>query len=38
MLADAQAWATSLFASYLVGNLVFLLGSWLDEFYDWAQW
>lgn len=27
----------SLFASYLFGHLVFLLGSWLDEFYDWAR-
>ena len=32
----AQAWAAFLFASYLFGHLVFLLGSWLDEFYDWA--
>ncbi len=23
--------------SYLLGHLVFLLGSWLDEFYDWAR-
>lgn len=33
----AQAWAAFLFASYLFGHLVFLLGSWLDEFYDWAH-
>lgn len=33
----AQAWAAFLFASYLFGHLVFLLGSWLDEFYDWAR-
>lgn len=32
-----QARAASLFASYLLGHLVFLLGSWLDEFYDWAR-
>ena len=32
-----QAWAAFLFASYLFGHLVFLLGSWLDEFYDWAR-
>lgn len=31
------AWAAFLFASYLFGHLVFLLGSWLDEFYDWAR-
>lgn len=36
-LADAEAWAAFLFASYLFGHLVFLLGSWLDEFYDWAR-
>jgi len=35
-LAGAQAWAAFLFASYLFGHLVFLLSSWLDEFYDWA--
>jgi 8-oxo-dGTP pyrophosphatase MutT (NUDIX family) len=36
-LAGAQAWAAFVFASYLLGHLVFLLGSWLDEFYDWAR-
>jgi len=36
-LAGAQAWAAFLFASYLVGHLVFPLGSWLDEFYDWDR-
>ena len=36
-LADAEAWAVFLFASYLFSHLVFLLGSWLDEFYDWAR-
>ena len=36
-LAGAEAWAAFLFASYLVGHLVFLLGSWLDEFYDWVR-
>lgn len=36
-LAGAQAWAVFLFASYLFGHLVFLLGSWLDELYDWAR-
>ena len=34
---DDYAFAAFLFASYLFGHLVFLLGSWLDEFYDWAR-
>lgn len=33
----AQAEAALLFASYLFGHMVSLLGSRLDEFYDWAQ-
>jgi ADP-ribose pyrophosphatase YjhB (NUDIX family) len=36
-LVGAAGWAAFLFASYLLGHLVFLLGSWLDEFYDWAR-
>ena len=36
-LDGAQAWGSFLFVSYLFGHLVFLLGSWLDEFYDWAR-
>ena len=36
-LADEYALAAFLFASYLFGHLIFLLGSWLDEFYDWAR-
>lgn len=36
-LAGTEAWAVFLFASYLFGHLVFLLGSWLDEFYDWMR-
>jgi hypothetical protein len=36
-LAGGEAWAASLFASYLFGHLVFLRCSWLDEFYDWAR-
>ena len=36
-LGGAQAWVALLFASYLLGHLVFLLGSWLDEFYDWSR-
>ena len=34
-LVGAEAWAAFLFASYLLGHLVFLLGSWLDGIYDW---
>ena len=37
MLAGSEGWAAFLFASYLFGHLIFLLGSWLDEFYDWAR-
>src|SRR5262249_24646474 len=37
MLAEAQVVAAFLFASYLVGQLVFLLGSLLDEIYDWLR-
>lgn len=37
MLAGAEAWAAFLFASYLLGHLVFLLGSWLDGIYDWLR-
>lgn len=33
-LEGAEAWAVFLFASYLFGHLVFLMSSWLDEFYD----
>ncbi len=36
-LAGHEAWAAFLFASYLFGHLVFLLGSWLDEIYDWVR-
>ena len=37
-LAGAQGWAAFLFASYLLGHLVFLIGSlFLDWFYDWAR-
>jgi 8-oxo-dGTP pyrophosphatase MutT (NUDIX family) len=36
-LAGAEAWTAFLFASYLLGHIVFLLGSWLDEIYDWAR-
>jgi ADP-ribose pyrophosphatase YjhB (NUDIX family) len=36
-LAGTEAFAVFLFASYLGGHLIFLLGSWLDEFYDWVR-
>jgi hypothetical protein len=26
-----------MFVSYLFGHLIFLFGSWLEEFYDWAR-
>lgn len=36
-LDGAQGWAAFLFASYLFGHRVFLLGSWLDGAYDWFR-
>ena len=36
-LSETQAWAAFLFASYLLGHLIFLLGTWLDDFYDWSR-
>ena len=36
-LAGAVAWVTFLVASYVSGHLIFLLGSWLDEIYDWVR-
>lgn len=36
-LAESEGWAVFAFASYLLGHLVFLLGAWLDEFYDWVR-
>lgn len=36
-LDGAEAWAAFLFASYLLGHLVFLLCSWLDGIYDWLR-
>jgi 8-oxo-dGTP pyrophosphatase MutT (NUDIX family) len=36
-LSGAEAWAVFLFASYLVGHIVFLVSSWLDELYDVAR-
>jgi 8-oxo-dGTP pyrophosphatase MutT (NUDIX family) len=36
-LVGAEAWAVFLFTSYLFGHLIFLLGSWLDEIYDWGR-
>ena len=35
--AGAPGWAAFLFASYLFGHLLFLLSSWLNEFYAWAR-
>jgi len=36
-LTGVQGGAAFLIASYLFGHLIFLLGSWLDEFYDWVR-
>jgi hypothetical protein len=36
-LAGAEAWYAFLFACYLFGHIVFLRGSWLDVFCDWAR-
>lgn len=36
-LDDWQGGAAFLFASYLLGHLIFLLGSWLDNTYDWFR-
>ena len=33
----AEDWMVFLFLSYLLGHIVFLLGSWLDELYDWLR-
>jgi 8-oxo-dGTP pyrophosphatase MutT (NUDIX family)/uncharacterized membrane protein len=32
-----EDWMVFLFLSYLLGHIVFLLGSWLDELYDWLR-
>jgi 8-oxo-dGTP pyrophosphatase MutT (NUDIX family) len=36
-LDGAKGWIAFLVASYLLGHFAFLLGSWLDEFYDWLR-
>src|SRR6516164_7542581 len=36
-LDRADSWAIFLFVSYLLGHIVFLVGSWLDDFYDWVR-
>jgi 8-oxo-dGTP pyrophosphatase MutT (NUDIX family) len=36
-LSSTPGWVGFLFASYLLGHLIFLLGSWLDEIYDWFR-
>jgi 8-oxo-dGTP pyrophosphatase MutT (NUDIX family) len=33
-LTEVEAWTAFLVASYLIGHLIFLIGSWLDKFYD----
>jgi 8-oxo-dGTP pyrophosphatase MutT (NUDIX family)/uncharacterized membrane protein len=32
-----EDWMVFLFLAYLLGHIVFLLGSWLDELYDWLR-
>ncbi|MBU3699022.1 MAG: NUDIX domain-containing protein [Candidatus Kapabacteria bacterium] len=36
-LTGSEAWTVFLFASYLLGHITFLLGSWLDLIYDWLR-
>jgi 8-oxo-dGTP pyrophosphatase MutT (NUDIX family) len=36
-LNGAKGWAAFLVVSYMLGHFAFLLGSWLDEFYDWLR-
>ena len=36
-LDGPKGWVAFLVASYMLGHLVFLLGSWLDEAYDWLR-
>lgn len=36
-IGENEGWAVFGFASYLFGHLVFLLGAWLDELYDWFR-
>lgn len=38
-LGETERWIVLLFASYLLGHLIFLVGSWLldDHFYDWIR-
>lgn len=33
----AEDWMVFLFLAYLLGHIVFLVGSWLDELYDWLR-
>lgn len=33
-MSDGERWAVVVVSSYLLGHFLFLLGSWLDEFYD----
>jgi 8-oxo-dGTP pyrophosphatase MutT (NUDIX family) len=36
-LEGVKGWVAFLVASYMLGHLAFLLGSWLDEPYDWLR-
>src|ERR1041385_5496180 len=36
-LEGSKGWVAFLVASYVLGHLLFLAGSWLDEVYDWLR-
>ena len=36
-MSDGEWWMVVAVSSYLLGHFLFLLGSWLDEFYDFAR-
>lgn len=36
-LGEAKGWVAFLVISYVLGHVAFLLGSWLDELYDWLR-
>jgi 8-oxo-dGTP pyrophosphatase MutT (NUDIX family) len=36
-MSEAERWMVFAVSSYLLGHFLFLLGAWLDEFYDYAR-
>ncbi len=36
-LGEAKGWVAFLVISYVLGHVAFLLGSWLDELYEWLR-